>query len=145
MGARVRAMKRAALLPVLPLLLVPLLAGCQDRQARAEQATLTRRVAALEAEVRELRAQGDDLSPTLPQASAATARAAAGNCATALARALEAYRSGSLDSRYPARTQLDLPDACAGQRVEWVSLDAQRYTFRVLSAQGQELARQSGP
>lgn len=135
-------MKRAALLP---LLLVPLLAGCQDRQARAEQAALARRVTALEAEVRDLRGQGASLWPTLPQASEATVRAAAGNCATALARALETYRSGSLTSLYPTRAQLDTPDPCVGQRVEWVSLEAQRYAFRVLSAQGQELARQSGP
>lgn len=136
-------MNRAALL--LPLALVPLLAGCQDRQARADQAELARRVTALEAEVRTLRGQGAVLSPTLPEASEATARAAAGNCATALARTLETYRSSSLDTRYPTRTQLEEPDACAGLRVEWTALEAQNYAFRVQSAQGQELARQSGP
>lgn len=136
-------MNRAA--RFLPFLLVPLLAGCQDWQARADQEALSRRVTALEAEVRELRGRGAVLSPTLSKASEATARAAAGNCATALARALETYRSGSVETRYPTRSQLGQPDACAGQQVEWTALEAQSYVFRVLSAQGQELARQSGP
>lgn len=146
-GARasVRAMNRAARLA---LLLAPLLAGCQDRQARAETGVLAGRVAALEAEVRELRAAqaaGPSVAPSLPQARAATTRAAALNCAAALARSLETYRSGSLETRYPPQARAEVPDACAGQRVEWVRLEAQRYTFRVLSAGGRELARQSGP
>jgi hypothetical protein len=139
----VQAVNRAAL--SFAVLLAPLLAGCQDRQARADQAALAQRVTALEAQVRGLKDQGATLAPTLPEASEATARAAAGNCATALARALETYRSSSLDTRYPTRTELAVPDACAGQRVEWTALEAQRYAFRVLSAKGQELARQNGP
>lgn len=136
-------MNRAAL--CFAVLLAPLLAGCQDRQARADQAALAQRVTALEVQVRGLKGQGATLAPTLPEASEVTARAAAGNCATALARALETYRSSSLDTRYPTRTELAAPDACAGQQVEWTALEAQRYAFRVLSAKGQELARQNGP
>lgn len=126
------------------LLLLPLLAGCQDVQARQENAELTRRVAALETQVRTLKAAQTDTA--LPDDAAAfEAKAAAQNCANALTRALETFRQDSIDRRYPTQAQLEVPDACQGQRVGWLTLRPQEYTFVVSSETGAELARQTGP
>ncbi|MFD1732370.1 hypothetical protein ACFSC4_16830 [Deinococcus malanensis] len=74
-----------------------------------------------------------------------TLRAAAQNCANDLTRTLETYREGSIDRRYPAAPELVLPDACMEQRVNWVALEAQTYTFTITGDEGQELARATAP
>ncbi|MFC3833817.1 MULTISPECIES: hypothetical protein [Deinococcus] len=125
--------------PLLLLALLPLLSACQDTQARAENEALTRRVAALETQVQALKAaQVEVAAPDLE------AQLSAQNCANDLTRALETYRENSIDGRYPAPAQLDLPETCGSQRVNWLRLDAAHYTFTVTGDRGQELARQSG-
>ncbi|WP_309570666.1 hypothetical protein [Deinococcus sp.] len=125
---------------LLLLTLLPLLSGCQDTQARAQNGALTHRVAALEAQVRALKAaQVQDAPP-----AGFEARVSAQNCANDLARALEIYRENSIDQRYPTAAQLALPDTCTGQRVNWAALSARAFTFTVTDGGGQELARQSG-
>ncbi|GHF59683.1 type II secretory pathway pseudopilin PulG [Deinococcus metalli] len=126
---------------LLPLLLMPALGACQDTQARVQNEALTRRVAALEAQVQVLKAA---------QARASTpdgleAQLSAQNCANDLTRALETYRENSIDGRYPTPAELDLPDTCTGQRVNWQALTAHAYTFSISGDGGRELARQSGP
>lgn len=129
---------------IIPLLCLPLLTACRDEQARQQNTELTRRVAALEAQVRALKAaQGRDSVNVNP--AAFEAKAAAQNCANALTLALETFRQDSLDRRYPPGQRLALPDACAGQQVNWLKLQAQAYTFTITDDTGQELARQSGP
>lgn len=127
------------------LLLAPVLGGCQDQQARAQNEALGRRVAALEAQVRTLQNREQPTPAAAPNARAVTLRAAAQNCANDLTRTLETYREGSIDRRYPAPAELVLPDACMGQRVNWTALDAQSYTFTITGNDGQELARASSP
>ncbi|MFC4427704.1 hypothetical protein [Deinococcus navajonensis] len=128
---------------LLTLLLALLLAGCQDQEARARNEALTRRVTALEAQVRSL--QGRQAQASTPDAHEVTLRAAAQNCANDLTRTLETFRESSIDRRYPPASQLVLPDACTEQRVNWLALEAQAYTFTVTDENGQELARASGP
>ncbi|WP_075831127.1 hypothetical protein [Deinococcus marmoris] len=131
------------------LLLAPLLllSACRppppDPQAAQQIAALSARIGTLETEVAELRAGQRDSG--VANADDVTARAAAQNCAIALARALELFRQGSVGSRYPTPSQVDLPDACEGQRVGWQKLEAQQYTFAVTNGDGQVLAQQSGP
>ncbi|MDO4245735.1 MAG: hypothetical protein Q4C89_06915, partial [Deinococcus sp.] len=77
-------------------LLPLLLTACQDSAARQQNAELSRRVTALEAEVRALkREQATNVPPA--DASEVTTRAAAQNCATQLSRTLEDYRRSSLE------------------------------------------------
>ena len=121
--------------------LLPLLSACQDQTARQQNAALTRRVEALEAEVGALRGQSS--SPA--DASGVTTRAAAQNCALQLSRQLEEYRRGSLSGEYPPRAGLRLPAACEGWQVRWNKLSAQAYSFAVLGGDGAELATGAGP
>ena len=124
---------------LLLLLLIPVLSACQDSQVRAQNAELTRRVAALEAQVQGLRvAQAGTNS-----AATSEARLSAQNCANDLARSLETYRENSIDRRYPAPAQLEVPDTCGAQRINWISLSAGSYTFTISGVDGQQLARQS--
>lgn len=133
-------MRRA--LPLL--LLLPLaLSACQDREARAQNAELSRRVAALERQVSALKLQLKAGPVPDTNAQSVTMQAAAQNCANDLTRTLELYRQDSIERRYPTQAELTLPDACAEQRVRWVQLEPQAYTFTLLGAAGQELARQS--
>ena len=125
--------------PLLLLALLPLLSACQDTQARAENEALTRRVAALEAQVQAMKATQTQADAPVPEA-----QLSAQNCANDLTRTLETYRENSIDGRYPTPAQLDLPDTCESQRVNWLRLDSGRYTFTVTGDSGQELARQSG-
>ncbi|MFC4638964.1 hypothetical protein [Deinococcus hohokamensis] len=129
--------------PALLTLLLALLTGCQDQEARAQNEALTRRVAALEAQVRRL--EGQQVRSATPDPGAVTLRAAAQNCANDLTRTLETFRESSIDRRYPPASQLVLPDACTEQHVNWQELEAQTYTFTVTDENGQELARASGP
>mgnify|MGYP007053956159 FL=1 len=133
-------MKRACPL----LLLLPLvLSACQDREARAQNAELSRRVAALERGVTALKLKVEAGPVPDVDAQSVTMQAAAQNCANDLTRALELYRQDSIERRYPTRAELTLPDACAEQRVRWEKLEPQAYTFTLLGAAGQELTRQS--
>ncbi|GAA5532316.1 hypothetical protein [Deinococcus aluminii] len=125
-------MKRAAL-PLL--LLAGLLSGCQDREARAENARLAARVTALEAQVRALAARSDT--------GAIVSQAAAQNCANDLARFLETTRQDG--GRYPAIQLVTLPDSCMDLRVNWHTLKPNAYAFNVTDLGGHTLARQSGP
>ncbi len=130
------------------LLLLPilLLSGCQspqpDPEVARQIADLSARIDALEGEVSELKAGRPDSST--PSAGDVTARAAAQNCAIALARALELFRQSSLGNRYPGPSQVVLPDACEGQRVGWKKLEAGQYTFAITNRDGEVLAQQSG-
>lgn len=118
------------------------MSACQDREARAQNAELSRRVAALEREFTALTLQLKAGPVPDADAQSVTIQAAAQNCANDLTRALELYRQDSLERCYPTRAELTLPDACAEQRVRWVQLEPQAYTFTLLGAAGQELARQ---
>ncbi|RJF72872.1 hypothetical protein D3875_16295 [Deinococcus cavernae] len=131
---------RAALLLFLP----ALLSACQDQQARQQNAELGRRVAALEAEVKALRAERPH-TLTVDAVTTVTVRAAAQNCALELARTLEQYRQDSLEHRYPSRTEMEFPDACKNQNVNWQNLSHQAYDFQVLGQDGKPLAKQAGP
>ena len=129
----------------LPALLLPLLlTACQDREARAQNAELTRRVTALEAEVQALKGRPQNAGTPPADAAAVTARAAAQNCATQLSRALEDYRRASLDGRYPSAKELVLPPACENQSVRWQRQQADAYAFTVVDAQGAVLAGGKG-
>ena len=132
---------------LLLLLLLTLLSGCQnpapDPQAAQQLAALSARITALETEVAELKAA--QRASGAANAVDVTARAAAQNCAGALNRALELFRQNSVGERYPTPAQLELPDACQGQRIGWERLEAQRYSFNVTNGDGQVLLRQSGP
>ncbi|WP_226342413.1 hypothetical protein [Deinococcus sp. AJ005] len=132
---------------LLLLALLLLLGACRppqpDPQAAPQIAALSARIGTLETEVAELKAGQRDSN--LANSDDVTARAAAQNCAIALARALELFRQGSLESRYPTPSQVDLPDACEDQRVGWQKLEAQQYTFAVTNGDGQVLAQQSEP
>ncbi|GGM09996.1 hypothetical protein GCM10010841_18040 [Deinococcus aerophilus] len=109
-------------------------------------AELSARVSALEAEVRALKAAQHSGGPAgATDAGDVTARAAAQNCANALTRMLETFRQDSIDRRYPTPAQVELPGACAGQRVNWVTLEAQAYTFSLTDRAGKEQLRQRGP
>ena len=122
-------MKRACPL----LLLLPLvLSACQDREARAQNAELSRRVAALERGVTALKLKVEAGPVPDADAQSVTMQAAAQNCANDLTRALELYRQDSIERRYPTRAELTLPDACAEQRVRWEKLEPQAYTFTLL-------------
>ena len=127
-------------LRLLPLLcLFPVLTACQDGQVRAHNAELNRRVAALEAQVQALetaQARADVPAPSEAQLSAQ-------NCANDLTRALETYRENSIDRRYPAPAQLEVPVTCGAQRINWVSLSARSYVFTIGDPAGRPLARQS--
>lgn len=70
--------------PLLFLLLTGLLCGCQDREARAENARLAARVTALERQVKMLAAA--------QKTDGIVEQAAAQNCADDLARFLETLR-----------------------------------------------------
>ena len=130
-----------------PVLLLPLLlSACQDREARAQNAELARRVAALESEVQSLKKEQAAPGLTPPaDAAAVTARAAARNCATQLARTLEDYRRGSLEKRYPAAGDIALPPPCQNQKVRWQTRTAQAYAFSVVDGAGAVLAEGQGP
>ena len=104
---------------------------------------LSTRIAALETEVADLKA--GQRGRGAANAGDVTARAAAQNCAIALARTLELFRQSSLGNRYPTSALVVLPDACEGQRVGWKKLEAQQYTFAVTNGDGEVLAQQSGP
>lgn len=131
---------RAALLLALP----ALLCACQDNQARQQNAQLAQRVAALEAEVKALQAARPN-ALTVNTVTDVTVQAAAQNCAVELARTLEQYRQDSLEHRYPTRTEMEFPDACKNQNVDWQKLSHQAYDFRVLGRDGKPLAEQAGP
>ena len=126
------------------LLLLPLLCACQDQQARQQNAALTQRVAALEAQVKALQA-AQAHAPSVTEAGDVTVRAAAQNCALGLSRALEEYRQNSEESRYPTQAEVTLPQACDDEQVSWQTLEAQSYSFNVLGPDGKVLAQQSGP
>lgn len=130
-----------------PALLLPLLlSACQDREARAQNAELARRVTALETEVQTLKKEQASSGLTPPaDAAAVTARAAAQNCATQLARTLEDYRRGSLEGRYPEAADMALPPPCQNQTVRWQTRTAQAYAFSVVDAAGKVLAQGQGP
>lgn len=119
-----------------------LLCGCQDREARAENAALQARVTELEAQVRAM--QGEQETALPPDAQSVTVRAAGQNCANALTRTLEVFREDSLDDRYPSAAQTQLPAECVDLRVNWVARSERAYTFTVTDGAGRELARQSG-
>ncbi len=126
-------------------LLAASLCACQP-PPDSRVAELSARVSALEAEVGALKAARQGEGPVgAPDAGDITARAAAQNCANALTRMLETFRQDSLERRYPTPAQVELPDACMGQRVSWVTLEAQAYTFSLTDGAGQEQLRQSGP
>lgn len=128
---------------VLPLLLCSvLLCGCQDREARAQNAALQARVTELEAQVRAMQAEQETALPA--DAQSVTERAAGQNCANALTRTLEVFREDSLDDRYPSAAQVQLPAECVDLRVNWVARSERAYTFTVTDDSGRELARQSG-
>lgn len=131
---------RAALLLALP----ALLCACQDNQARQQNAQLAQRVAALEAEVKALQAARPN-ALTVNTVTDVTVQASAQNCAVELARTLEQYRQDSLEHRYPTRTEMEFPDACKNQNVDWQKLSHQAYDFRVLGRDGKPLAEQAGP
>ncbi len=137
-------MKWPAPLLLAPLVLPLVLCACQDNQARQQNAELSRRVAALEQQVKALQ-EAQAHAPTVAEAGDTTIRAAAQNCALGLARTLEEYRQNSEEDRYPATDDLELPQSCDGQKVKWKALKPQSYSFSVLSDSGQELAQQSGP
>ncbi|ANE44977.1 hypothetical protein SU48_11870 [Deinococcus puniceus] len=120
------------------------LAGCQDRQARSDNARLTARISALEQQVNRLQqAQAETPAPTAPDGF--MARAAAQNCANDLSRTLETYRRDSIDDSYPTPARLMLPDSCIDQRVQWLTLTAQAYAFALTDENGGVLVRGSGP
>ncbi len=123
------------------LLLVPLLGGCQDREARAQNAELTRRVEALERQLSA--AQADRPAGITADADRVVSEAAAQNCANNLTRELETFRQNSSDRIYPRPAQLALPDACIDHRVNWITRTDQAYTFSVTDTAGRELVRQS--
>ncbi|WP_371810011.1 hypothetical protein [Deinococcus sp. JMULE3] len=128
---------------VFPLLLCSvLLCGCQDREARAQNAALQARVTELEAQVKAL--QGEQETALPADAQSVTVRAAGQTCANALTRTLEVFRQDSLDDRYPSAAQTQLPAECVDLRVNWVARSERAYTFTVTDASGRELARQSG-
>lgn len=131
---------RAALLLALP----ALLCACQDNQARQQNAQLAQRVAALEAEVKALQAARPN-ALTVNTVTDVTVQASAQNCAVELARTLEQYKQYSLEHRYPTRTEMEFPDACKNQNVDWQKLSHQAYDFRVLGRDGKPLAEQAGP
>nr|WP_237427192.1 hypothetical protein [Deinococcus xianganensis] len=116
--------------------------GCQDREARAQNAALQARVTELEAQVRGLQAEKETALP--PDAQSVTVRAAGQTCANALTRTLEVFREDSLDDRYPSAAQTQLPAECVDLRVNWVARSERAYTFTVTDGSGRELARQSG-
>ncbi|BDP42977.1 hypothetical protein DAETH_29460 [Deinococcus aetherius] len=124
-----------------PLLLAALLCGCQDREARAENARLQARVARLEAEVRALRQETRAEDPA--QAGQVVLRAAAQNCANALARFLETTRQDA--GAYPPARLVTLPDSCVDLRVNWRTLSPQVYAFDVADRAGQTLASGRSP
>lgn len=123
------------------LLLVPLLGGCQDREARAQNAELTRRVEALERQLSAAQAARPMSVPA--DADRVTSEAAAQNCANSLTRELETFRQNSIDRLYPTPAQLELPGACVDQRVNWIARSAGAYTFSITDPAGRELTRQS--
>ncbi|GAA5437973.1 hypothetical protein [Deinococcus aquaticus] len=127
--------------PALILILLPLLSACQDREARAQNADLTRRVEALERQLNAV--QTVQQKDPLTDAGRVTTQAAAQNCANSLTRELETFRQNSIDRLYPTPAQLELPGACVDQRVNWLRQDTAQYTFTVTDRQGRELARQT--
>ncbi|UQN05101.1 hypothetical protein [Deinococcus sp. QL22] len=120
------------------------LVGCQDRQARSENARLAARLSALEQQVKALR-QAQAKAPAASTPEGFMARAAAQNCANDLARTLETFRRDSIDGIYPTPARLMLPDSCIDQRVQWIRLTAQAYAFALTDEDGGVLARGSGP
>ena len=120
------------------------LVGCQDRQARSENARLEARISALEQQVKALR-QAQAEAPAASAPDGFMARAAAQNCANDLSRTLETYRRDSIDDIYPIPARLMLPDSCIDQRVQWIRLTAQAYAFALTDEGGGVLARGSGP
>ena len=133
-----------SLRPALLLLLPALLCACQDQQARQQNAVLERRVAALEAEVKALKAERPH-TLSVEAVTDVTVQAAAQNCAVELSRTLEQYKQDSLEHRYPSRSEMEFPDACASQNVKWVELKNQAYDFQVLGKDGKPLAGEKGP
>ncbi|EYB68447.1 hypothetical protein DEIPH_ctg023orf0036 [Deinococcus phoenicis] len=128
----------------LPLLLLPgLLCGCQDREARAENARLAARVTALEAQIGALAAQARTERRTRADADSVVRQAAAQNCANDLARFLESLRQDV--GTYPAMRLVTLPDSCVDLRVNWRTLKPEAYAFDVLDKGGEVLATGRGP
>ncbi|TDE85903.1 hypothetical protein [Deinococcus sp. S9] len=121
--------------PLLFLLLTGLLCGCQDREARAENARLAARVTALERQVKALAAA--------QKTDGIVEQAAAQNCADDLARFLETLRQDN--GHYPSMRMVRLPDSCIDLRVEWSVLKPGAYAFEVTGPSGRTLVRQHGP
>lgn len=130
-------MKKAILL-LLPL--AGLLGGCQDREARAENARLSARVAALE---RRLRVLDTQAQARRADSQGVVRQAAAQNCANKLARFLETTRQDG--GVYPPMRLVVLPDACVDLRVNWHRLEAKDYAFDVTDRGGEVLATGRGP
>lgn len=120
------------------------LAGCQDRQARSDNARLAARISALEQQVNRLK-QAQAEAPAASAPDNFMARATAQNCANDLSRTLETFRRDSIDGVYPTPARLMVPDSCVGQKIEWVRLTAKAYAFALVDEGGAELARGSGP
>lgn len=131
-------MWRAAFL----LVLVGLLSGCQDREARAGTARLEARVAALEAQVRALAATRPDAASGADP-DEVVMRAAGQHCANDLARVLETHRRDA--GTYPAAREVLLPGSCLDLRVGWRALGPRAYAFSVSDTQGHQLAEGRGP
>jgi len=120
------------------------LMGCQDKQARSDNARLAARVAMLEQEVNQLRQTRSEATAVGAPAEFME-RAAAQNCANDLSRSLETFRQDSIDGVYPTPARLNLPESCVGQKIQWVRLTDKAYAFALVDESGAELAQGSGP
>ncbi|MFB9993514.1 hypothetical protein ACFFLM_16225 [Deinococcus oregonensis] len=126
------------------LLLALGLTGCQDEQARSENARLATRISALEQQVGRLQ-QAQAEAPATSAPESFMARAAAQNCANDLSRTLETFRQDSIDNVYPPPARLTLPDSCVGQKIQWARLTGKTYAFALVDEGGTQLAQASGP
>ncbi|WP_245556513.1 hypothetical protein [Deinococcus aquatilis] len=126
------------------LVLSLLLMGCQDRQARSDNARLAARVLMLEQQVTQLR-QAQTEASAVGAPDGFMERAAAQNCANDLSRTLETFRQDSIDGVYPTPARLNLPDSCVGQKIQWVRLTEKAYAFALVDESGAELTQGSGP
>jgi hypothetical protein len=110
------------------LVLSLLLMGCQDRQARSDNARLAARVLMLEQQVTQLR-QAQTEASAVGAPDGFMERAAAQNCANDLSRTLETFRQDSIDGVYPTPARLT----------------EKAYAFALVDESGAELAQGSGP